>query len=59
MQTAMAAAISRTGFGKVDSGSIDNLFIVSEPEAAAACVLAESSQSILVRIQLVIIKDPD
>jgi hypothetical protein len=59
MQTAMATAISRTGFGKVDSGSIDNLFIVSEPEAAAACVLAESSQSILVHIQLVIIKDPD
>lgn len=49
MQTAMATAISRSGFGKVDSGSIDNLFIVSEPEAAAACVLAESGQSILVQ----------
>ena len=59
MQTAMTTAIRRSGFGKVDSGSIDNLFIVSEPEAAAACVLAESSQSILVHIQLVTIKGPD
>lgn len=40
MQTAMAVAISRSGFGNLDSGSVDNLFIVSEPEAAAARVLA-------------------
>jgi hypothetical protein len=52
MQTAMATAMSRSGFGKADGGSVDNLFIVSEPEAAAACVLAESGQSILVRIPL-------
>ena len=51
MQTAMAAAISRSGFGNVASGSVDNLFIVSEPEAAAACVLADSAQRILVPVQ--------
>jgi hypothetical protein len=59
MQTAMATAISKSRFGKVDSGSVDNLFIVSEPEAAAACVLAESGQSILVHIQLVTINGPN
>ena len=48
MQTVMAAAISRSGFGNLHSGSVDNLFIVSEPEAAAACVLADHSQRILV-----------
>ena len=48
MQTAMAVAISRSGFGNLHNGSVDNLFIVSEPEAAAACVLADNSQRILV-----------
>jgi hypothetical protein len=48
MQKAMATAISKSGFGNVDSGSVDNLFIVSEPEAAAACVLADNTQNIKV-----------
>jgi hypothetical protein len=44
MQTAMAIAMGRAGFPGVDveDNNIDNLFIVSEPEAAAAFVLAES-----------------
>jgi hypothetical protein len=57
MQTAMATAISRSGFGKVDSGSVDNLFIVSEPEAAAACVLADSTQRVKVFFHLLTIKE--
>ncbi|KAL2137237.1 hypothetical protein VTI74DRAFT_6448 [Chaetomium olivicolor] len=44
MQTAMAKAMGQAGFQGVDvqNNSIENLFIVSEPEAAAAFVLAES-----------------
>ncbi|KAH6842480.1 hypothetical protein B0I37DRAFT_382023 [Chaetomium sp. MPI-CAGE-AT-0009] len=44
MQTAMAIAMGQAGFPGVDvqNNNIDNLFIVSEPEAAAAFVLAES-----------------
>jgi hypothetical protein len=56
MQIAMATAISRSGLGKVDSGSVDNLFIVSEPEAAAACVLADSTQRVKVNVQLLTIQ---
>ena len=40
MQVAMTTAITNSGLGKLQNKSIDNLFIVSEPEAAAACVLA-------------------
>ena len=44
MQTALAIAMGRAGLQGVDvlNNSIENLFIVSEPEAAAAYVLAES-----------------
>lgn len=44
MQTAMAKAMGRAGFQGVDvkNNSIENLFIVSEPEAAAAFVLGNS-----------------
>lgn len=44
MQTAMAKAMGQAGFQGVDvqNNSIENLFIVSEPEAAAAFVLAGS-----------------
>jgi hypothetical protein len=42
MQTAMARAMGQARFEGVDvrNNSIENLFIVSEPEAAAAYVLA-------------------
>lgn len=45
MQTAMAQAMGRAGFKGVDvkNNSVDNLFIVSEPEAAASFVLTEQS----------------
>ena len=40
MEIALTKAVANTGVGKLQHGSIDNLFIVSEPEGAAACVLA-------------------
>ena len=43
LQTAMAAAIQRSGVGNLGNGSIDNLFIISEPEAAATYLLATSN----------------
>jgi len=43
MQAAMATAAQRSGLGNPDGESLNNLFIVSEPEAAAACVLDVSS----------------
>ncbi|KAI1268361.1 hypothetical protein F5Y18DRAFT_375004 [Xylariaceae sp. FL1019] len=43
MQTAMAIGMEKTGFqgANVKNNSIENLFIVSEPEAAAAYALAQ------------------
>ncbi len=50
MQTALTKAIQRAGFDgvNVQNNSIENLFIVSEPEAAAAYVLA-SERHVTVR----------
>jgi hypothetical protein len=39
MHQAMAIAVKRTGLGQTRNNCIENLFIVSEPEAAAAFVL--------------------
>jgi hypothetical protein len=48
MQAAMGAAAQRSELGSLVNGSLDNLFILSEPEAAAACVLAEDNNDIYV-----------
>jgi len=48
MQTAMVIAAQRSGLGHLEKESLTNLFIVSEPEAAAACVLAEHRNDIYV-----------
>jgi hypothetical protein len=48
MQTAMSAAVQRSGLGYRGKESLANLFIVSEPEAAAGYVLAEDSNDIYV-----------
>lgn len=40
MQLAMEKAIDNSGFGQIRDKAVHNLFLVSEPEAAAACVLA-------------------
>jgi hypothetical protein len=48
MQSAMEVAMKATSFGTLTHGSIDNLFIVSEPEAAATYLLG-SQHNMLVR----------
>lgn len=42
MQNAIREASYRSRFGKVISDSLESLYIVSEPEAAAACILAKT-----------------
>jgi hypothetical protein len=49
MQDSMAKAARSSGLGLLKDGSLDNLFIVSEPEAAAACIMAERGNDIFVR----------
>jgi len=49
MQIALTTAVANTGLGKLQHGSIDDLFIVSEPEGAAACVLAREKTRLKVR----------
>lgn len=39
----MERAIRESGLGSVENNSVDNLFVVSEPEAAAAYVLASTT----------------
>lgn len=51
MQAAMGRAITNSGLGKLQNGSVDNLFLVSEPEAAAACVLASEKTRLKVLLQ--------
>lgn len=46
MQTAIAIAGQRSSLGHWGKESLGNLFVVSEPEAAAACVLAEHRNDI-------------
>ena len=41
MEEALTTAVANTGLGKLHFGSIDNLFIVSEPEGAAAWFLSQ------------------
>ncbi|PMD44863.1 hypothetical protein L207DRAFT_240865 [Hyaloscypha variabilis F] len=43
MQKSLEIAIRESGFGNLENDSIDNLFIVSEPEAAAAYLLASTT----------------
>lgn len=42
MQTAMETAIRKSGIYNLPTDSVDNLFIVSEPEAAATAVLVST-----------------
>jgi hypothetical protein len=42
LQYAVEAAIKATGFGTMKNGSVDNLFLVPEPEAAATYLLGSS-----------------
>jgi hypothetical protein len=56
MQTNMERAIRESGFGSVENDSVDNLFIVSEPEAAAAYVLASTTAVLVSQGSLAVIK---
>ena len=51
MQVAISRAITNSGFGMLQNGSVDNLFLVSEPEAAAVCVLASERTRLKVLLQ--------
>lgn len=53
MQTAMKIAVEECGLGDQANNSVCNLFIISEPEAAAACVLAEHENELYVSPHLV------
>lgn len=48
MQFAMATAIKHSGLGSSQGSAVDNLFLVSEPEAAAACILASGKVKVKV-----------
>lgn len=47
LQYAVEAAIRTTGFGTLGHGSVDNLFIITEPEAAATYLLGSSHDMIV------------
>jgi hypothetical protein len=55
MQEAMTRGVKLSSLGSVHHSGLDNLFIVSEPEAAAACVLAEDQYDIFVSLSDVFI----
>lgn len=48
MHTAMSKAIEKSGFGSLRNKSVNNLFIVSEPEAAAAAVVDSGKAQLMV-----------
>jgi hypothetical protein len=51
LQTCMESAIRASGFGRLGHGCIDNLFIISEPEAAATYLMA-ATKTMLVGLVL-------
>ena len=48
MQSAMSVAAQKSGLRSSYNADLSNLFIISEPEAAAACVLEENQNDIFV-----------
>lgn len=48
MQTALERAVMDVGFGEGAERSVHNIFIISEPEAAAQCILTEENSDIRV-----------
>jgi hypothetical protein len=50
MHAAMKQAIYKSGFGRLQHGSVNNLFIVSEPEAAAAAVVKTEKAQLTVTL---------
>ncbi|KAH7378746.1 hypothetical protein BKA66DRAFT_610262 [Pyrenochaeta sp. MPI-SDFR-AT-0127] len=56
MQIALEEAVKQAGFGEQANHSVHNMFMISEPEAAAECILAEE-KSDLYRGETVVIVD--
>jgi hypothetical protein len=50
MEAAIRKAVQLSGLGSLKDDGLDDLFIVSEPEAAAACVLEEDNYNIKVNL---------
>jgi hypothetical protein len=50
MGAVMESAIAATGFGSLKNGSVDNLFIIPEPEAAATWMLG-NDHKVMVRMR--------
>jgi hypothetical protein len=50
MQTAVAKAVFRSGLGSLEHGNLNDLFIISEPAATAAYMLAENNNDIYITI---------
>lgn len=48
MEIVLTAAVASAGLDRLQHGGIDNLFIVSEPEGAAACVRAREKKRLRV-----------
>ncbi|KAF2181387.1 Hsp70 family protein-like protein [Zopfia rhizophila CBS 207.26] len=56
MQTALEEAVKEAGLSEQANRSVHNMFMISEPEAAAECILAEA-RSELYRDETVVIVD--
>lgn len=56
MQTALEEAVKESGLSERANHSVHNMFMISEPEAAAECILAEA-RSELFRDETVVIVD--
>jgi hypothetical protein len=50
MQLAFEQAVNKVGLGERAERSIYNMFMISEPEAAAECILAEARSEVFVSI---------
>lgn len=48
MQNALEQAVERSGFDKAAQEGVRNLFMISEPEAAAGCILSEAKSDLYV-----------
>lgn len=57
MQSALEQAVKAAKLTEGADGSVRDLFMISEPEAAAECVLAEANDNLLVRLPLIFGED--
>ncbi|PVI00853.1 hypothetical protein DM02DRAFT_671732 [Periconia macrospinosa] len=55
MQTAFEEAVEEAGFGEQARNSAFDLFMISEPEAAAECILAEARAQLYTKENIVVV----